>query len=174
MFCFGRCCTWSCHLHEKQGLLRSVPGILWEINNLVWTNQISQFQNSYHSTFLAAFLKKPEQIAFCTLDTVFPHDTTSSLCLSIIPNICFLTSWALKEKRTIITQEVHSRLLYTYYFIQFYFTLLFLHTIYKLCTTCEDIPDFNEPEGRRVCSVPSAGSALRRWPEDSFFSSKGF
>lgn len=32
-------------------------------------------------SFLAAFLKNPEQIAFCTLTVFFPADTTSNLCL---------------------------------------------------------------------------------------------
>ena len=43
-------------------------------------------------TFRAAFLKNPEQMVFCTLETFLPQETTSSLCLSIMPSICFLTS----------------------------------------------------------------------------------
>ena len=34
-------------------------------------------------TFLAAFLKKPLQIAFWTLAVFFPQVTTSNLCLSL-------------------------------------------------------------------------------------------
>ena len=37
--------------------------------------------------------------------------------------------------------------------------------IYKLCTTCEGNTGFREPEGLRVCSVPSVARALRGWPE---------
>ena len=50
-------------------------------------------------TFLAAFLKNPEQIAFCTLTTSFPQETTFSLCLSMIPSSCFLMSWHLFRLR---------------------------------------------------------------------------
>ena len=37
----------------------------------------------------------------------------------------------------------------------------------KLCTTCEGNTGFHEPEGLRVCSVPSVARALRNRPEGS-------
>jgi hypothetical protein len=73
-------------------------------------------------TFLAAFLKNPEHIAFCTLDTFLLQDTTSSLCLSMIPNICFLTSWALQENdhiNKVMTSD---------------YNILLVHTV--LCAKC--------------------------------------
>ena len=39
--------------------------------------------------------------------------------------------------------------------------------LYKLCTTCEGNREFHEPEGLRVCSVPSVAKALRGCREGS-------
>ena len=45
--------------------------------------------------------------------------------------------------------------------------IIILSTTVLYVLRARDIPDFNEPECLRVCSVPSAARALRGWLEGS-------